>query len=175
MIKLNRTQKLLSYAAAGVVFIFLLGRLSLFNFASKSKGLQQQIKVAEEMLKEALAVQKDKDSILQDYNKYSPYLDALLSDEENTAQFVKEIEKISQESGVSIINLNPDNKPQPFKEYKKLKADMRLEATSEQLINFLSKIQDDKLLIRLESLAITPKDEYASSLRVEATISIAIP
>jgi len=166
---------ILAYAAAGVVFIFLLGRFSLFNFASKSKGLQQQIKVEEDRLKDALAIQKDKDNILQDYNKYSPYLDALLSDEENTAQFVKEIEKISQESGVSIINLNPDNKPQQVKEYKKLKADMRLEATAEQIINFLSKIQEDKLLIRLENLTIIPKDEYASGLRVEATISIAIP
>ena len=166
---------ILAYAAAGIVVIFLLGKFSLFNFASKSKGLQQQIKVEEEKLKDALAIQKDKDNIMQDYNKYSPYLDSVLSDEENTAQFVREIEKISQEAGVSIINLNPDNKPQPFKEYKKLKADIRLEATNEQLLNFVSKIQEDKLLIRLENLTIVPKDEYASSLRVEATVTIAIP
>ena len=165
----------MAYAAAGIAVIFLLGKFSLFNFASKSKGLQQQIKVEEERLKDALAIQKDKDNIMQDYNKYAPYLDSLLSDEENTAQFVREIEKISQEAGVSIINLNPDNKPQPYKEYKKLKADIRLEATNEQLLNFLSKIQEDKLLIRLENLTIVPKDEYASSLRVEVTITIAIP
>ncbi|MFA5116003.1 MAG: type 4a pilus biogenesis protein PilO [Candidatus Omnitrophota bacterium] len=175
MIKLSGTQKILAYVAGAIVLVFLLSKFSLFNFASKSRGLQQQIRVEEEKLKEALEIQKDKDSILQDYNKYSPYLDSLLSDDENTAQFVKQIEKLSQESGVSIISLNPENKPQPFKEYKKMKADLRLEATMEQLVSFLSRIQDDKLLIRLESLSITPKDEYASSLRVEAAISVAIP
>ncbi len=175
MIKLNRTQKILAYSAGGIITVFLLGRFSFFNPASSSKGLQQQIKAQEEMLKEALQIKKNKDAIMQDYNKYSPYLDSLLTDEENTAQFVKEIEKISQEAGISVINLNPENKPQPFKDYKKLKADMRLEATTAQLLNFVSKIQDDKLLLRLENLTIVPKDEYASSLRVEASISVAIP
>lgn len=173
--KLEKRKKILVYLIAAVALAFFIQRAVFSGFIVKLKKLNSQIKLEEEKLKMGVAVQKKKDEILQDYKDYSAYLKIGTQDREIAAKFLKEIEKISQASGVSVVNLNPDNQPEVSKEFKKFKAELRLDANMEQLLNFLYKIQESALLIKINKLSIESKDEQSGALRIEAAVSITVP
>lgn len=168
-------QKILVVASIYVVSIFLADRIFLYGLRSKLRGVRQQIKAEEARLKKNLSIKNNKDKILSDYNNYQPYLKEWLVDEkQTTAQLLREIERLAKSSGVSIVNLNPQEGPEQAKGYNKYKADLRLEASPEQLISFLFGVSESKLLIKIDKLSLVPKDEQASVLRIEALISMAV-
>jgi len=176
MKELTRSQKILSYVAGGIICVFFIEKFFFAGLRAKINTLNQQIKKEEVDLKIGIDIQKRKDSILKDYNNYKDYLSGQnISDKEIFTGFLKEIEKLAQESGLSIINLTPQNEPQKIRDYTKYNADLKAEAPLEKFFDFLNRIQNDKLLVKLDKLSLSPKDEQASLLKIEATISITIP
>ena len=55
------------------------------------------------------------------------------------------------------------------------RAKLRAEATNQEVLTFFSRIEQSQLLIRVEQFSLTPKDDQASTLRLETTISLAVP
>ena len=150
-----------------------------FFFASlraKGKVLNQQINAEEANLKIGLEIQKRKERATKDYQDYRSLLSAAEKPEKEIfTGFLREIENLAQKAGLSILNLTPKNEPQNFKDYKKYTADLRAEASLENFIKFLEDLQNSSLLIKLDKLALTPKDEQAVILKLDATVSISIP
>jgi hypothetical protein len=173
--KIKKIQKVLIFLVSGAIFIFLTYRFLSLGLQAKLKKINLQIKVEEEKLRQGLRIQKDKDKVLEEYKNYSSYFKVGSHDREIVAKFLKEIENITQESGVLVVNLTPENQPEQIQGYKKFRADLKAEANIEQLYNFLYQIKDSKLLVKLDKISIAPKNEEASVLRIETTISIAAP
>ncbi|MCX5696836.1 MAG: type 4a pilus biogenesis protein PilO [Candidatus Omnitrophica bacterium] len=176
MIKLKNREKILVGAIGALIFIFLTERIFLSGLRGKMQGLRQQIKLEESRITEGVNIEKRKDLITADYDSYKDYLNIeKLPDKELFTNFLKEIESIAKESGISIINLAPQNTPEVALGYKKYNADLRAEAKLEQLFNFLGRINQSRLLIKLDKLSLIPKDEQVSALRMETVISIVVP
>jgi len=174
--KISGRQKILIYITCGIVGIFLIEKFFFSSLRVKIKSLYQQIRVEEANLKAGIEVQKRKDSALKDYQDYKNYLSATeQSEKEQFTGFLREIEKLSQESGLSILNLTPKNEPENIKDYKKYTAELRAESSLENLFKFLEKLQNDNMLIKLDKFALTPKDELATILKLDSTVSISIP
>lgn len=129
------------------------------------------------MLKSNIDLQKKKDKILSESNAHKSYfqIDKTTSDREAVGIFARELEKIAQESGLSVANLNPQIDPEEVEGRKKYKADMRVDANFEQLCNFLYKMTNSKLLIKLNKLSVSPKDGQASALKVEMVVVMVMP
>jgi len=155
------------------VLIFLAERFFTTGIKEKAKKASLETRVAEEKLKQGLNIEKDKDLIQSEYKTYEPYLKQEPQDTDVVAKFLKEIENITQSSGVLVLNLTPENMPEKEEGYKKFRADLKAEASLDQLFAFLYRIQDSKLLIKLDKVSIAPKDESASTFRIDTTISIA--
>jgi Tfp pilus assembly protein PilO len=176
MKELTRSQKILAYAAGGIICVFLIEKFFFAGLRDKINTLNQQIKKEEVDLRIGIDIQKRKDSVLKDYNNYKDYLSRQnIPVKEIFTGFLKEIEKLAQESGLSIINLTPQNEPQKIKDYTKYNADLKAEAPLGKFFDFLNRIQNDKMLVKLDKLSLSPKDEQANLLKIEATISITIP
>ena len=173
--KFKKREKILFSLVIGIVLAFFIRKAVFSGFFTRLKNVSGQIKLEEEKLKRGLIIQKEKDKVLKDYEEYSPYLNMETEDREILAKFLKEIEKISQASGVSLVNLNPDSQPGFTTEFKRFKAEVRLDANMEQLLNFLNKIQTSNLLIKVDKLSLAPKDEQSGILKVEVNISIIAP
>lgn len=174
--KISTRKKILIYITSGIVGVFLMERLFFSSLRSKAKNLNQQIKVEEANLKIGLEIQKRKTMALKDYQEYRSFLSATeKSEKELFTGFLREIENLAQQTGLSILNLTPQNEPKNFKDYKKYEADLRAEASLENLFKFLEKLSNNSMLIKLEKLALTPKDEKAAVLKLDATVSISIP
>lgn len=177
MLQLKGKQKIILGGAAAFMVCAVIVRYFFMPVATKLSQRRQEIRTEEARLKTSLAIEKRKDRIISEYNQYQRYLEVKndLSDAEIVTRFLKDIENIAQESGLSIITLNPQNQPDQSQGYRTYTADLRAEATLKQLLTFLHKIQDNQLLIKLDKLSVTAKDEQANMLRLDTTIRIIIP
>ncbi|MDD4954343.1 MAG: hypothetical protein PHG40_05515 [Candidatus Omnitrophica bacterium] len=173
--KLDKRQKILIAFAAAVILIFFAQKVVFTGFVAKLNRLNSQIKLEEEKLKRGLAVQKGKDKVTRDYKKYSPYLGDNIPEKELSAVFLNEVENISKISGVSLVSLNPTNDLEVTKDFKRLKADFRLDTDMESLFMFLDKVQESKLLMKIDKISLAARDEESGVIRVEASISMIVP
>lgn len=176
MIKIGKREKILGSIIGGFIFVFLVQKVFVSGLQAKMHNLNQQIKLQESKIIKGANIKNKKDQIIAEYKDYEEYLNIeKLPDKEVFTKFLKEVESIAQESGISILNLAPQNTPEVALGYKKYNADLRAEAKLEQLFNFLDKIDQSTFLIRLDKLSLVPKDEQASALRMETVISIVVP
>jgi hypothetical protein len=167
--------KLLAYVTAALVFVFIFEKLFFAPLRVRIKTVDKQIKLKELELKTGVAIQNKKESIMEDYKKYKSYLqdrESKPSDADLVAKFLKELENIAQRTHVSIVNLTPDDQIRTLDGNKIFYADARIEVTLDQFYSFLSEIQSSKLLIKIDKMAVSTKDENASALRMDATISM---
>jgi len=176
-IQLKKGQKTIVYAVAAVLGIFLIERFFFAGLREKIKGLNQQIKLEETNLKIGMSMRKQKDKISNENSRYKTYLEITdsTSEREIITRFLKEVEKVADDSGISVINLSPENQIDKLKNCKKYNADLRAEGPEDKIFNFLNKIQASNLLVEVDKFSIVSKDEQADSLRLETTISIVVP
>ena len=89
--KINKREKMLIYAIAGLIFIFLIERFLFSGIRGKARGVSQQIKIEESRLQAGLDIQKRKDKITAEYRELKPYLEKAegISDREIFAKFLK--------------------------------------------------------------------------------------
>lgn len=174
-IKINKREKILAYIIIGLVVFFVGDKVLLSGIRGGMNSLKNRIKTEESKLRTGIEIQKRKDTILGEYKGYQAFLkQEKLSEVDIFARFLKELENIARESRVSILSLNPQNKIEESDGYRKYTADLRVETNIEQLYDFLYRIQNSSLLIRINKMSVIPKDESGTILRFEASISIAI-
>ena len=171
----NARTRMLVYLTAGVILIFLFVNFFFPALGLKIKNIDKQIKLKEVELKSAINIQNKKEDIAADYKAYNGYLaENKISEADMLAGFLKEVESIAQRTKVSIVNFTPGDQSREIGGNKVFYADARLEATPDQFYSFLNAIHASRLLIKVDKLVITAKDENASALRVDATISMTV-
>lgn len=175
MIKFKKREKIIFGLVVCVIIFFIIDKVVLSGFRAKINELNKKVKLEEAIAKKGISIQKNKDKIAQEYQTYSKYLTFETEERDIIAKLLREIEKITQESGISVLNLAPQDKFEQNPDYKKCSADLRLEGSTEQLLGFLNRVQNSNLLIKLDRLSISSRDELATSLRLDITVSMIIP
>jgi hypothetical protein len=176
-IKLDPKQKKIVYAVAALVALVIVERLFFSPLRTKLKNLNQQIRLEEAELKTGISMQKRKDVISGEIGRYQSYLEisGSLPEREIVTKFLKEIEKMAGDAHISIISLSPQTQSRDFKDAVEYNADLRAEASPYRIFEFLEKIHASGMLIGLDKLTLAPKDEQASALRLDTTLSIIVP
>lgn len=175
MFKIKKREKIIFLVVLGIIILFLMEKIVFSNFRKKMRELNKKIKVQETAIRTGLSIKKSKDRIIQEYKDYAKFLIIDIQDRDIIAKFLKEMERITQDSGLSVVNLAPEEKLIETPEYKEYRANLRLEGNMEQLLNFLNKVQDSSLLIKLVKLNLISKDEQASALRIDVIVSLLVP
>lgn len=175
--KLSKREKYLFYSVIILTFLFSMERLVFHPLAAKLTLLNQEILDQEVKLKKALMLQGRREKILNEYEDYKGYLKIEASSrEEVVARLLKEIERMARESKVSLVDIKPQAQPKKVGDYKKYGIEIESEAPMEQIVDFLYRLQNCGLLLRVEKLSLNPKDKPAESLKADMVITgIAVP
>jgi hypothetical protein len=175
-IQAKGTKKILLYTVIGGVVILILANFVFAALGHRLKQFNKRIKLTEAKLTQILGIQKAKDTVEEESKTYNSFLNVEKWDERRVVEeLLKETERIARDSRVSVINLSPQQLPEITQDCKKYKADLRIDATLEQIYNLLRGIEMSKLLIKVEKLTVASKNEEADILKSEMTIAIAIP
>lgn len=172
----GKARERLLWVVMGALAVAFLGeRFLLSGVRTRNRTLRQQITAEEVKLRTSIGMQKRKAAILSDQRKYADYFLFPADDRERIAAFLKETERIAQESGAAIVDLIPDNQPSKVAGQTRYAAQLKVEASMAQFLTLLHHLQDSRFLIKVDRFSLTPKDEQASSLRVDTTISLVVP
>lgn len=168
--KLAKREKILFYLSVSLIVIMALQRFVFKPLSDKLTTLDQETRAREVSLIKGLRVDRQRDEILKEYKSYEGYLKIKGSDEEVISQFLREIESLGRESAVSIIDIKPQSTSKR-KHYKEYIIEVRLEAPMKDLIGFLHRLNNSGLLLKVEKLILTLKDENTDILKISMLLS----
>ena len=155
-------------------FIFITLALLYCNAAEplikKWINLDRQIAIAELKLQKDLKLLSKSEEVNSLYKKYAFLKSTSLSDEQQMAALLSEIEEIARTAGVHINSL----KPKTMKEtslYEKFAVEAELSASMVKLINFFYNLQSSQKILKAESMQISAKRNEPGSVKCRVIIS----
>ena len=168
--RLTKREKQIFYVCVSLVSVLILQGIVFKPLADKLSDLNHEIQLKETKLIKGLRAEKQRDLILKVYKGYEGYLKVKGSDEEIVSELLREIERLARESAVSISDIKPQstNKRSMYKEYT---IEVRSEATLKDIITFLYRLNNSVLLLRVEKLVLTLKEENSDTLKVNMLLS----
>jgi hypothetical protein len=147
-----------------------------YNFVFTSAGsrmseVKRKIKVSETRLQRLRELETGKSVILQEYARIKPYTFNSPSEQELMTRILKEVEKITQESAVSVVSLQPSREFTRDRGGRRYRLDIQVEGDMKQILAFLDKIQGSGFLLVMDSLVLSPKQDESRLLHLDSTIS----
>jgi len=175
-IQVKGGKKIILYVVAASLVILFLANFVFAILGKRLKQFNQRIRLAEAGLTRIMQIQKARDIVEGESKTYQSFLAVEEWDERRVVEeLLKETERIAKDSKVSVINLSPQQTPETGQEGKKYKADLRIDATLDQIYGFLRGVEKSSFLIKVEKFSVASKNEEGNILKSEMTVEIAIP
>jgi Tfp pilus assembly protein PilO len=169
--KLKGKEFILGIAGFAVLF-FIMVQVVFSTLRAKGAKLDASIKMEEALLKESRCLAAKKNMVMSDLEKYKQYWPCVGSTQEGMTSSLKEIERITQDIGVTILNLAPKQELSRENDFCKIQIDLQIEGDPEQILLFLKKVQESKQLITINSVSLAPKSEDGRILKLDSSISV---
>lgn len=166
---LGKKGKWLFCIAALIVGFFVFDKFILYPILSKLEGLNRNINEKEKELRSNLRVLAQEEFIKSEYDRYTKDIRQKLSNEEETAQLLSEIEIVAKETDVSLTRMEPlriDEK----EFYREYVIRIEAEATISCLVDFLYKLERKSKLIRTDEFRLVPQQKKSSILKMNMII-----
>ncbi|MFH1691530.1 MAG: GspMb/PilO family protein [Candidatus Omnitrophota bacterium] len=140
-------------------------------FHAKLSSLSRDVILQESRFKKGVSLIENKKAIEDEYKNYASYFSLQgYSDEEAVANFLKEVEKVSRETGLTVLDMKSQKDAETDKFSKQYQIKIKAEANMEELVKFLYKLSESPLLFSVERLILVPKGEDSAVIGVSMTI-----
>jgi len=168
--RLSRRERYMLYFSVAVIAAVFSDKLVFRPVMNKIEYLNKEIVVHEKRLEKSMRILQQDDSITKEYEKYAKYIKQRDSDEEATAIFLSDIEKIAKESAVSFLNVKP-SPPEEAGFYKRYIIKIEAEAKINHLIDFIYRLEKAPQLFRVVEFRLSPKAEESDILKIYIVVS----
>ncbi|HNV23589.1 MAG TPA: GspMb/PilO family protein [Candidatus Omnitrophota bacterium] len=173
-IKLKKRETIIAGCLAGLMAAFIFDKVFLSGIRTKLNDLSWDIKKEESRFWEGAKIAHQKEDIRENYERYKNFVDIPRSDKEILTGFLKEVESLVKASGGSVMSFSPRQEQEQKTNCMKYLADLQIEIEPKQLFKFLSSVEESQWLMMVDSLSISPKNEQANLLKVDAVLSMAV-
>ncbi len=157
--KLSGKSRILFIVAATFVALALMDRLMVGPFTSQMETLAAEGKAQKESLRRSKRVVSFREGILQEYAKYSTYLDTgEMTQEQIIAALLKKIETLATQQSVTVTNTRPgdvEEKPN-FRVYK---TSIDCEGKLGNVLSFINLLEQSDYLFQVEGYTMGPKSK----------------
>ena len=167
---LNKSEQALLFLTILTGIFALLYFFCITPWLEKINSLQKQIETRENvLLKHRRFIEMEKN--IQDiYQTSIKTAEIEVSREEEIAKFLREIENLSRKSKIRIVDIKP-RESKIYDKFNKSIVDIEFEAQQASLAEFLYKLAQSPLGIRIEQLKITARQESKAPLLCHTIIS----
>ena len=170
MYRMSKKEKKLFLIATICISLAIFSRVVLFPALGKSADLNHQIQLKKRMIENSLRLLNQKEEIQDESRKYARYLGKRLSEGEEIATLLKEIEDIAKKSQVLLIDLKPSS-AERIDFYTEHKVEVETESDTNQLITFIYNLQNSESILRVQKFHISPKADNISIVKGYLTIT----
>ncbi len=155
-----------------VLFTLLIVDLALIHpISNYLQHLDDSIKIKEEVIPKRLLILKHKAHILSEYGELKPFfVTSLVSQEEETAQFLREIERVSKETHFFVSNINQVKINKKTDVIYELSLDVEGKGGLAEIFNFMRTIESANHSICVGAFNLKPQGKEGDELKVLFTI-----
>ena len=133
--------------------------------------LNEKIEREKRILPKKLLMLNYKEQLLKDYKQLLPLMtDDKLSEEEEIAQLLREIERVTKQTALFVANINPVKRTSASAESYELSVEVEGTGTIQQIVEFMQIIEGDNPPLRIREFAMSPKGKDPSELKFTFTV-----
>ena len=135
------------------------------------RQLDETIKTKEGIIPKRLLILKHKKHIMNEYaGAKSFFVASSISQEEETAQFLREVEKVSKEVGFSVSNINPVKVNKKSDSIYELSLDVEGRGDLKEVRNFMILVETSNPSICATAFDLKPQGKDSEELKVSFTL-----
>jgi len=169
---LSKKEKVLAYGAGFFLLLVMLDKIILVPITNKLDNLEDGIKQQISITKDGLMILGYKDKVDQEYGSSKIYFTAeRKSQEEELADFLKEVENLAVKANVQLVTINPSEKIEDTTFYTKYQASLECIGPMEKMMVFVHSISELKKLIKIETFELMPVSKGSESIKCSMLIS----
>jgi len=167
---LSKRKKCIWYITILTVIIVILDRIVFSPIALRLKNLNGEISNSERKLKKSIDILSQKDLIIREYEKYINNLKQKGSDEEIIGALLSIVEKLAENSFISIVNINP-LPVEDMRFCKEYAVKIEVEAKIEHIVDFIYRVEKLPQLLRIPELRLSSQKSDPSILKIYLIIT----
>ncbi|OGW69409.1 MAG: hypothetical protein A2036_00070 [Omnitrophica bacterium GWA2_50_21] len=157
--------KVLLAVAVACVVMMLMDRIFLGPILDQIKHLEADIEVKKETVKRYRRILSFKSSILEEYSKYSGYLDSgEKTREEIISALLKKIETLAKQQSVTVSNIKPGDVEKSLL-YDEYKTGIECEGTLTNMLAFMNFLEQSDYLFQIIKYEVVPKSKGAEIVK----------
>jgi len=167
--KLSKREKQIGFISLVLVTFIFFDKVVFGPVRSRLKNLNGQIVIQAKKLAKSRIILFQEDLIIEEYEKYAQDIKQINSNEEEIAALLSVIERMANDSFVSIVDMKPSS-TEINKFYKKYVVRIEAEAKIGYLADLIYQLEKSPRLLRVTELRLSPKKKDSSALRIYITI-----
>ncbi|MEI8344523.1 MAG: type 4a pilus biogenesis protein PilO [Candidatus Omnitrophota bacterium] len=158
--------------AGGIIGFLFLDLILVAPITRYITQLDEEIHIEEKIIPKRLMILKHRDTIVGEYKKGKPRLtDPKLTQEEEIAKLLREIERVSKESNLFIFNINPVKTSKKSETVSELTVDIEGKGTMDQLRHFMMMIENANPSVCVSGFNIRPQSKESDDLKFMLSIA----
>lgn len=163
--------KVLFFVAVISVALALMDRLMIGPFMSQEEYLKAENKAQRENIRRSKRIISFRDRILEEYKKYSTYLDnGETTQEVIVAALLKKIETIAGQQSVTTTGIRPgDVEEKPI--YRIYKTSLDCEGKLNNILSFINLLEQSDYLFQVQRYSMGPKSKGSDIIKCTLDIS----
>jgi hypothetical protein len=171
MRKLTGNEKILVISVSLLLVLFVLKNLILGPIYEKTGVYVNQIEQSKMVMRKYLALEYNRAEILKAQKQIEGYSSLRGSDEEKLAILMSKIEAEARKSKLQILDMSSVGSSKVKGGVVTLyRISLRGEGQLGNILDFISGLEGATILLQVEKIALSAKDETGSVLKIEATI-----
>ena len=171
MRKLTRNEQILVISVSLLLVLFVLKNLVLGPIYEKTGAYINQIEQSKMVLRKYLALEHNRAEILKAQKQIEGYSSLRGSNEDQLAMVMSKIEAEARKSKLQILDMSSAGSSKVKGGIVTFyRVTLRGEGQLGNILDFISGLEGATILMQVEKIALTAKDEIGSALRIEATI-----
>jgi len=170
MRKPNRNEKILLIAVAVIVALYILKSFVLGPIYEKINIYSEETEHAKMNIRRYLSLEHNRVEILKAQKQIEGYSLLRGKDEDKTAMIMSKVEAEARKSKLQILDMNFAGVTKAKGGVNLYRINLRSEGQLKNILDFISRIEEANILLRIEKIAISVKDETEGSLKMDGTI-----
>ncbi len=170
MRKFSKQEKILALCVGLVLAFFALKNFVLGPIYESIGIYTQEIVRSKALMRKYMSLEHNRLEILKAQKQIEGYLSLQGSDEDKAALVLSKIESEARRSKLQIIDMNSAGATKEKGSVTLYHVSLRAEGQLKNVLDFISGVESANILLQIEKLTLSAKDDSGSVLKIEATI-----
>ncbi len=170
MRQLNRKEKILSIAVGTLVILFMFKSFVLGPIYAKINVYTAEIEQSKIAIRKFIALEHNRIEILKAQKQIEGYSSLRGTDEEKMANIMSKIEAQARKSKLQILDMNSAGLTKVRGGVVLYHINLRAEGQFKSVLDFISGIDESSILMQVEKINLSTKDETGTVLKIETTV-----